>query len=79
MMGFVMGLGMPELAVILVIILVLFGSRKIPELAKGLGEGILNFKSGIRSEENREIDGMYRDEDRRYREDERREESRRTS
>ena len=32
-------LGMPELLIILVIILVLFGSRRIPDLAKGLGEG----------------------------------------
>ena len=73
-------LGMPELVIILLIIIVLFGSRKIPELAKGLGEGIRNFKSGIRAEEKVEIDDRrYRDEDRKYREDERREEPRRTS
>jgi sec-independent protein translocase protein TatA len=72
-------LGMPELVIILLIILVLFGSRKIPDLAKGLGEGIRNFKSGMRADENREIDDRrYPDEDRRYREDERREEPRRT-
>ena len=57
------GLGMPELLIILVIILVLFGSRRIPDLAKGLGEGIRNFKSGIRGDEPREVeDRKYRDE-----------------
>lgn len=75
-----MGLGIPELVIILLIIIVLFGSRKIPELAKGLGEGIRNFKSGIHGDDNREIDDRrYRDDDRKYREDERREEPRRTS
>jgi sec-independent protein translocase protein TatA len=50
------GLGMPELLIILVIILVLFGSRRIPDLAKGLGEGIRNFKSGMRGDDPRELD-----------------------
>ncbi|HJQ25801.1 MAG TPA: twin-arginine translocase TatA/TatE family subunit [Blastocatellia bacterium] len=51
---------MPELLIILVIILVLFGSRRIPDLAKGLGEGIRNFKSGMRSDEDREIEDRRR-------------------
>jgi sec-independent protein translocase protein TatA len=38
------GLGMPEVIGILVIVLVLFGAKKIPELAKGLGQGIKEFK-----------------------------------
>ena len=51
---------MPELLIILVIILVLFGSRRIPDLAKGLGEGIRNFKTGIRGDDAREIDDQRR-------------------
>lgn len=57
------GLGVPELVIILVIILVLFGSRRIPDLAKGLGEGIRNFKSGMRNDDAPEI------EDRKFREE----------
>lgn len=38
------GLGMPELIVILVIILVLFGANRLPEIGKGIGSAIKNFK-----------------------------------
>jgi sec-independent protein translocase protein TatA len=40
------GLGGTEIAVILVIVLLLFGCRKIPELMRGLGKGIKEFKDG---------------------------------
>ncbi|TDQ10067.1 Sec-independent protein translocase subunit TatA/TatB [Pedobacter metabolipauper] len=39
-------LGGPEIAIILVIVLLLFGGRKIPELMRGLGKGIKEFKDG---------------------------------
>jgi sec-independent protein translocase protein TatA len=39
------GLGPTELIVILLIVLLLFGGKKIPEIAKGLGKGIKEFKS----------------------------------
>jgi sec-independent protein translocase protein TatA len=42
---------MPELIVILVIILLLFGAKKIPDLAKGLGGGIKNFKNAMKDDE----------------------------
>ncbi|MGD0131093.1 MAG: twin-arginine translocase TatA/TatE family subunit [Bryobacteraceae bacterium] len=42
-------IGMPELLVILVVAVLLFGGNKIPELAKGLGEGIRNFKESMKS------------------------------
>jgi sec-independent protein translocase protein TatA len=41
-------IGMPELLVILVLAVLLFGSSKIPELAKSLGEGIRNFKDSMK-------------------------------
>ena len=44
-------IGLPELLVILVVALLLFGGKKIPEVAKGLGEGIRNFKSSLKGEE----------------------------
>jgi len=44
-------IGLPELMVILVVAVLLFGGKKIPELAKGLGEGIKNFKSAMKTEE----------------------------
>ncbi|ANM32101.1 preprotein translocase subunit TatA [Acidobacteria bacterium Mor1] len=44
-------LGGMELIIILAILILLFGAKKIPDLARGLGEGIRNFKSGMREEE----------------------------
>ncbi|MGA9120935.1 MAG: twin-arginine translocase TatA/TatE family subunit [Bacteroidota bacterium] len=41
-------LGVPELLVILLIVLVFFGSKKIPELAQGLGKGIREFRKASR-------------------------------
>ncbi len=41
--------GLTELLIILLIVIVLFGGSKIPQLGKGLGEGIRNFKSAIKA------------------------------
>jgi sec-independent protein translocase protein TatA len=38
------GIGMPELIVILVIIMIIFGAGKLPEIGAGIGKGIRNFK-----------------------------------
>ena len=42
------GLGMQEIIVIALIILLLFGGKKIPELMKGLGKGVKSFKDGMK-------------------------------
>ncbi len=44
-------LGFQELLLIFLIVLVIFGSTKLPALGRGLGEGIRNFKRGIKSDE----------------------------
>ena len=41
------GLGMQEILVIALIVLLLFGGKKIPELMKGLGKGVRSFKEGM--------------------------------
>jgi sec-independent protein translocase protein TatA len=52
------GLGTQELFVILLIVIFIFGVNKIPQLGKGLGEGIKNFKSALKAgqEENKPAD-----------------------
>jgi sec-independent protein translocase protein TatA len=46
-------IGPTELLVILVVLVLLFGGKKIPELAKGLGEGIRHFKGAVKEEEEK--------------------------
>ncbi len=42
------GIGMPELIIILIIILIIFGAGKLPEIGSGLGRGIKNFKKATK-------------------------------
>ncbi len=54
------GLGITELLIILVIILVMFGAGRIPEVFEGLGQGIKNFRKAVQSPD--EIDVTPQDE-----------------
>ena len=61
------GLGMQEIIVIALIVLLLFGGKKIPELMKGLGKGVKSFKDGIKEvdDEVKEVKEMTDEEVRR--------------
>jgi sec-independent protein translocase protein TatA len=57
-LGFLGGLGGTEIFLIILVLLLFFGGKRIPELAKGLGRGIREFKdaSGNKAGDNKEID-----------------------
>ena len=55
------GIGMPELIVILVIIMIIFGAGKLPEIGGGLGKAIRNFKSSMSDPDKKEADKMITD------------------
>lgn len=46
------GIGMPELIVVLVIIMIIFGAGKLPEIGSGIGKGIRNFKNAVSGDES---------------------------
>jgi sec-independent protein translocase protein TatA len=43
-------LGLPELIIILLIVIVIFGANRLPQLGKGIGSAIKNFKDGMKDE-----------------------------
>lgn len=58
MLLFIGGLGASELLLIALVVLLLFGGKKIPELMKGLGKGVRSFKEGMK-----EVDNEIKDSD----------------
>ena len=55
--GFNMGMpSMPELLIVLAIVVLLFGAKKIPDLAKGMGKGIKDFKKAIKEDEEEVVE-----------------------
>lgn len=49
------GLGMQEILVIALVVLLLFGGKKIPELMRGLGQGVKSFKDGMKEDVTKEV------------------------
>ena len=45
-----MGLGIPELLIILAIIILIFGANRLPEIGRGIGKGIRNFKDSTKED-----------------------------
>lgn len=57
------GLGLPEMLVILAIVVVIFGASRLPQLGKGLGEGIRNFKDSVHSASNDQNEAGAKEKD----------------
>ena len=55
------GLGMPELIIILVIILIIFGAGKLPQIGDGMGKAIRNFKNATSDKGGKEPDKIEDD------------------
>ena len=57
------GIGVPELLIILVIILIIFGVGRLPEIGSALGKGIKNFKKSVSTEQNDSAAPAKKEED----------------
>jgi sec-independent protein translocase protein TatA len=58
------GIGMPELIIILVIVLIIFGAGKLPQIGAGMGQAIRNFKTSTKDgEKNTEEEKKIQDDD----------------
>jgi len=56
MLALIGPLGLPELLIVLVIVVLIFGANRLPQLGKGLGQSIRNFKGGLREGDKEEKD-----------------------
>jgi len=57
------GLGLPELLVILVIVVVIFGAAKLPQIGSGLGQAIGNFKKAMKDSKSIDVTPENKDKD----------------
>ncbi|MFQ5580062.1 MAG: twin-arginine translocase TatA/TatE family subunit [Nitrospiria bacterium] len=57
------GIGMPELLILLLIVLVIFGAGKLPEIGTGLGKAIRGFKKGVSEPDEIDITPKKKDEE----------------
>ncbi|OAG28141.1 twin-arginine translocase TatA/TatE family subunit [Thermodesulfatator autotrophicus] len=55
------GLGLPELIIIFLIIVVLFGASRLPQIGEGLGKGIKNFRKAMSEEEQEKLEKEERE------------------
>jgi sec-independent protein translocase protein TatA len=55
------GIGMPELIIILVIILIIFGAGKLPDIGSGIGKAIKNFKGATTEDEKKDAEKIEED------------------
>ena len=53
-----MGIGIPELLIILAIIIVIFGASRLPEIGRGIGKGIKNFKDATKDGSDKSDEGQ---------------------
>jgi len=61
--GLNMGMpSMPELLIVLAIVVLLFGAKKIPDLAKGMGKGIKDFKKAIKEDDEEVVEIAKKEE-----------------
>lgn len=51
-LAFLQNIGFPELLVVLLIVLLLFGAKRLPEIARGMGRAIHEFKKGVKETEH---------------------------
>lgn len=49
------GLGLPELLIILVIVIIIFGAGKLPQIGEGMGKAISNFKKSVKDNDDKKL------------------------